>query len=297
MEWEIGFDFIRIGAAFMVGAYLSLAGSLSQGMTQNDLAAPSTLGMNAFVVLGILLAHMIYSSLSTTFSFEWFSLGVFLVPFIGLIGLRLFKGTERLFYSPKEKSPVGFYLLVGLCFNLFVGAIFSLMQFVFMTYDIDFPTELWYGHFRFVSLEMLVFLVLCFLPIAFFLFPKRFEYAALSFGSSFSSGLGFNTQRRQTQGLIICLFLIGVCTNFFGVFAFLGLLFPHILRSFDFFKYHYERELTYGVLVNGFILSIIDTLCYQLSFRGAELPAGLITAVFGGIVLMFLLWKRGRKLA
>jgi ABC-type Fe3+-siderophore transport system permease subunit len=60
----------------------------------------------------------------------------------------------------KGKTKYERIILLGMTFNLMIGAVFSLGQFVFMAFNLPFPLELWFGHFRYASTEALIFLLL-----------------------------------------------------------------------------------------------------------------------------------------
>jgi ABC-type Fe3+-siderophore transport system permease subunit len=55
MSWE--WDVLRLMAATLAGVLLSVSGSLLQLTTRNELATPSTLGMDGLAVLAVILGH------------------------------------------------------------------------------------------------------------------------------------------------------------------------------------------------------------------------------------------------
>ena len=107
---------IRMGCSFLTGAIISQTGSFIQISTRNILASPSTLGFDGLAVLWCLIFH----SLAVLF-FPQSSIILSLIigfPFFLLLGLyfsRFIKGREKF-----ERI-----ILLGLTFNLVVGAIFS----------------------------------------------------------------------------------------------------------------------------------------------------------------------------
>ncbi len=126
---------MRLACAFLVGSLLSIVGSLIQLSTRNILSSPSTLGLDGLSVLALLLFHTL------GVAFDWYPghwsllLGL---PFILVLG----------FSYPRFVTRAGKFervLLIGITMNLFVGALFSLWQFLFMAFNYPFPSEMWFG--------------------------------------------------------------------------------------------------------------------------------------------------------
>jgi ABC-type Fe3+-siderophore transport system permease subunit len=273
---------IRFLCAILTGSILSQTGSLIQMSTRNILASPSTLGFDGLSILWILIFH----SFLLFFGFEQpvLMLFAFGVPIFILIGwiyskaIGKFKNIERL-------------ILMGLTFNLLVGAIFSLWQFLFLAFNLPFPVELWFGHFRFANGESLLILgiVQGLIFLGWGLLKK--ELYLFSLGKNISTNFKLNH-----QALFAFLFMtvsLGTFTiiSLFGAFSFLGLIFPILARKLWFQKFDLQGEFIFGSLMNGLFLMIIDSLCYYFPIYGAEVPVGLIATAVGAVSLIFLLWK------
>lgn len=275
---------LRIVCSLITGIVLSQAGSFIQVGTRNILASPSTLGFDGLAVLWCLVFH----SVVLAFFPEYALLGVSLIlglPIFILLGLifsRLLKGRERF-----ERI-----ILLGLTFNLLVGAIFSLWQFLFLAFNLPFPMELWFGHFRFVSPEAMIYLLLTeVLIVSGYLWLKR-DINLFTLGSLAKN---WEIDERRLYGFFFCTVAVGtfVVVSLFGGFSFLGLIFPIIARNLWFKKYGFKGEFVFGSLMNGIFLMAIDLLCYQFPIMGAEIPVGLIVTAIGAVSLILLLW-RGR---
>src|SRR5690554_130190 len=138
---------VRLTASFCAGTLMSLMGSFIQLRSQNILASTSTVGMDSLSVLWILLFHSLTVILGWEVSFlpqMLLGIGVFV-----FFGIYISKLTEKKFNLQK-------LLLLGLALNLFVGALYSLWQFLFLAFNFEFPTELLFGHFRFVGMNELL---------------------------------------------------------------------------------------------------------------------------------------------
>ena len=268
MDWiNENIDIVRFITSFIGGAFLTIAGSITQLIGGNVLASPSTLGMNALAVVFVMLSYFI--------------------P-----GLSDFLGGPEI-WSGEGMAKV---LIFGLAFNLFIGAIFSIIQFLFMAYNLDFPSGLWFGSFKQVRMDFLYFLIPLFVFCIILLKKMSLHLSLLNFGSEFAYGLNINALRIQKKAFILALYLSGVVISFFGVFSFLGLVFPHLLRQVSFFKNNMENELLFGPVICGLFLAVLDQLTYVFLIEGAEVPVGMLSGIIGTFFLMAHLVKsRGSK--
>lgn len=283
MEYVI----IRFLSAFFTGAILSQTGSLIQMGSRNILASPSTLGFDGLSILWILILH----SLMIFFNVDLTLMTLF------LMGLPVFFLVGSFFsrFITKSKN-IERLVLLGLTFSLLVGAIFSLWQFLFLAFNLPFPVELWFGHFRFANSKILGMLFLVELGLALgWLYLKK-EFLLFSLGKSVASNGKLNE-----RGLFNFQFIavaIGTFTvvSFFGAFSFLGLVFPIFARKMWFKKFDLAGEFFIGAFINGLLLMLIDSLCYFYPVYGAEIPVGLIATAVGALSLILLLWKSDRHL-
>ena len=282
----IEIEWARLLLAFFVGYFLTVSGSLSQLVTQNNLASPSTLGFDGLAVICIILGQFILTALNLSLSLEIVSFILFLFLFLCVYILReSFKSKENFLL----KQNIQLIILIGLGFNLFVGAIFSVIQFLFVALNWEFPTGIWFGNFKFYSLSTLWIYLISFIGLQVVLLKLSPGLRLISIGHDFAQGVGLKVKRIQALSLFTSLFLTGLVISFFGVFSFLGLIFPHLLRLIGFFRKDMRNELLYGGILSGVIFSGFDLLCYNLDIYGTELPVGMVSSVFGALVLLVLL--------
>lgn len=273
---------IRFLSALMAGMILSQTGSFIQLGTRNVLASPSTLGFDGLSIFWVLIFHsvLIFLNADQTYAVMF----LFGLPFFLLIGW----GFSFFFHYHKNINKL---ILVGLTFNLLVGGLFSLWQFFFLALNFPFPVELWFGHFRFSDFSSLgVLLGIEFLSLIGWKFFHR-DLKIWSLGEAVARNFSI-----KLKPLYLYLYLsISVGTfavvSLFGAFSFVGLIFPLIARRLWFRKFDLDGEMLLGGLINGLFLAILDTLCLNFPFYGAEIPVGLIVTVVGAVSLIFLLWK------
>lgn len=287
----IDINIVRVLIAFMGGYFLSVSGSLTQLVTQNELASPSTLGLDALVVLFILIGQVILIQLNLDYSLEWFSFIIFL-PFFILISLFLIKRKTMNEKASKVLGDVNFIILLGLGVNLFIGAIFAVIQFLFMSLNFQFPTGLWFGSFRYESFNILVLYSISFILVNFVVRLLGKDLRVMAIGKEFATGVGVKVHNVENYSIIISLFCTGLVICYFGVFSFLGLIMPHVLRMFSVFRKNMKSELIYGSLLSGLFLALLDFTCYNVTFYGLELPVGMVSSVLGSFLLIVLLFKK-----
>ena len=223
--------------AFLCGHFLCLSGSLTQITLNNHLASPSTLGFDGLGALGVVLAQALMTSIMPG-SLEVKAFVVFCL----LVLMGAFFG-RKIFSRGQVSLDIGFLILLGLAFNLFVGAVFSIVQFLFMALNYEFPSGLWFGGFRYFKVWWLAPFVVFFLLSLYMTKRNAKNLRLMSLGNSFALGRGVDVKRTQLESLLLSLLLTGLVISFFGVFSFLGLIFPHVLRSFSRFRSNHEKRI------------------------------------------------------
>ena len=276
---------LRLVCSFLVGCLLSQSGSLVQWGTRNILTAPSTLGMDGLAILWLMIWHFL-NILNPNFFLAPFSLigGIVIFTLIGIFFSSNLKGKTRY-----EKI-----ILIGMTFNLMVGAIFSLGQFVFMAFNIPFPLELWFGHFRHVTHESLM--ILLSLQIIVYLGFKIYfkELKKYSIGPIMAQNWGLNESAIFRFIFILVGVVTFITTYYFGAFSFLALIFPILARKIWFHRFDLKGEFIIGSLFNGMALMGLDYLCYEYPIYGAELPVGIIVTAVGALSLIVILWFQAK---
>jgi len=82
-----------------------------------------------------------------------------------------------------------------------------------------------------------------------------------------------------------------VDTAMVGVIAFIGLVVPHILRML--WSSDYTFLIPASALAGAFLMEVIDVIA-RFVISPAELPIGIITAVIGAPVFLWILLRQQR---
>ncbi|MCT4640740.1 MAG: iron ABC transporter permease [Bacteriovoracaceae bacterium] len=272
---------LRMILSFISGYLICQSGSISQLLTNNKLSSPSTLGFTGIGVLSVLIAFFIQDMFQLSFALEYISVivGLFLCSIYSLNLLKVSKG--------QKKTKL---IILGIGFNLFIGGIFSIVQFLIISLGKSFPSSIWFGSFRFVEVPYLsIFIPIFILALIISLkFYKDLEL--INLGDTFTKHFGLNIDS-TFKLLIIWSCLSTICVvSFFGVFSLIGLVFVHLLRQNSYFSFSVKNEFLYGPFIGGFILMVLDALCYHVPLLSSELPVGMICSIIGSVSLFFILF-------
>lgn len=279
----IELDFLRIFSAFFVGASLSLSATLIQSITRNDLSSPSTLGMDGISVFIILISYFLQMTFNAGDNLMLISWAIF--------GVLIF--LIRMLMNKLDFSSSHYLILGGLCINLLVGAIFSLVQFFVLSSTFEFPTSIWFGNFKQIDLSDILTLGIVFIPSYIYAIKSMPILNKLLFGTQFCRNHNIEIKKFGATVLSLSLLLTFASINHFGVFSFIGLVFVHISKTF-FFRKGLKFEILFMPLIGGAILSLLDLFCYELPVRGIEIPVGLICSLFGAFSLLIVTMQKMR---
>jgi iron complex transport system permease protein len=269
----------RTVIAFLVGGSLGVCGVTLQSILRNPLAEPYTLGIAGGASFGI--------AISTIIGLQKF-LGIFANPLLGFAGAMLsvfivFALSRKRFFDPN--SMVLFGIVVSLVFSSFVFFIFSLldpdkMQMTLMWLMGDLSSL----DIAFVPAYIPMFLI----PTSvLFFFGKELDI--LSLGREKAQYLGIDPPRLYKGLFLLSSILAGLCVSASGIIGFVGLIVPHILRSI--LGAGHTALLFASYMGGAFFLIISDVFSRYLLYP-VELPVGVVTGIFGGFILLFLLVRK-----
>ncbi|WP_416148814.1 FecCD family ABC transporter permease [Salipaludibacillus sp. HK11] len=279
------FDFRlpRMVIALLIGAGLGISGAILQGVSQNGLADPGILGINAgagfAVVLFIYFFQGSMSSLGT--------LSIFVMPISALIG-GVF--AAFLIYTLAWKNgvtPVRL-ILVGIGVNAAFGAGLIIFQLKmnpndFMQATIWLSGSIWGANWKFVLTVLPWILIL----IPFTVYKAR-NLNILNLGDEMATGLGIAVERERRILLLTSVALAGACVAVGGGISFLGLVAPHLARRLVGSKHQVMLPVT--ALIGGLLLLLADMIGRNL-LAPSEIPVGLVVSALGAPYFIYLLIK------
>jgi iron complex transport system permease protein len=270
--WKIRFPRVLIAA--LVGAALSLGGLVFQALMRNPLAEPYILGISGGSAIGAIIGILL--------NFSRFP-GVSIFAFLGGMGtlfLVLLISTGKTLL--KKES----LLLSGVMVNAFCSAV--IMFLISVTQDARIHNIMFWlmgdlsSGGKSEALLMGIILLPCFVVI--FWFSNSMNL--LLMGKEMALSMGVNVKFITVSLLVISSFMVSATVCYCGLVAFVGLVIPHLLRLL--FGSDHRVLVPACIFGGGAYLVLCDLLARTLPLQG-EMPAGVITALIGAPVFIFLL--------
>lgn len=272
----------------LVGAALSVAGVLFQGLFRNPLADPYIVGTSAGAAFGATIAMVL--PISVTF----LDFGV--MPIFAFLGAL---AAVMLVYSLARvggKTPVVSMLLAGFVISsMLMAAIFLLLVLVgdernltdiFMFLMGSLSVNSW------EQLGVIALLIVCGITAARVFFAHHLNAFAL--GEEGAAYVGIDVERYKIYILALGSLLTAAAISISGLIGFVGLLIPHTMRLI--LGPEHRLLLPASALAGGSFLVLADLLARTLPSAGV-IPIGTITAPLGGLVFIYLLRRNIREYA
>ncbi|RHA43844.1 iron ABC transporter permease [Cellulomonas rhizosphaerae] len=268
----------RTVLGLLVGAALGLAGAVMQGLTRNPLADPGILGVNAgaslFVVLGI--AWLGLSSLEEYIwlAFAGAALAALLVYTIGSMG--------------REGATPLKLALAGAATTAALGSMVSMV--LLTRTDVLDTFRFWQvgslGRADFAQIgEVVPFLLVgAVLAVA-----SARGLDALALGDDLAVGLGQRTGLVRALGATAAVLLAGSATAIAGPIAFVGLVMPHLARTFT--GPSHRWLLPYSAAFGAALLVGADVVG-RIVTRPQDLEVGIMTALLGAPVFIAIIRRQ-----
>jgi iron complex transport system permease protein len=272
----------RVLAAALVGSGLALAGVVFQALLRNPLASPDTLGVSAGAALGAVLA--------ITFNADFSLLGVSAIPLATLAGSLGALGIVYGLSAARRRGASSMVLLLaGVTLTTLLGALTT-----FVRYLADFTQTLQTVRWLMGSLD-----VGSYGPIGAALVPLTLACAGfatlprvldlLSVGAESAAARGVNVPRAEKIALASASLATGAAVSLAGPLSFVGIIVPHLVRLLV--GADHRLVLPAAALFGSAFLIACDVVA-RTAFAPAELPVGIVTAIMGGPVFLWLLFRR-----
>jgi len=270
----------RVLAALAVGAALAAAGASYQTLFRNPLVSPDILGVSAGAgfgaVLGILLSLPV--------------LGIQTLGFAaGLATVFVVYGLARALRSQNEILVL---VLAGIVVGALAGAGISLVKVLADPYNQLPAITFWLlgslSGIKPSDVQIVVPLVIVGLvPLA----ALRWRIGVMSLGDDEAKALGVNVRLVRSVVIVAATLITATAVSVSGVIGWIGLVVPHMARLLV--GPRYDRVLPVSLLMGGAFLVLIDTVARTAA--RVEIPLGLLTAILGAPVFVWLL-ARGRRM-
>ncbi len=268
----------RTIADIIVGISFALAGAIMQGVTRNPLADSGLLGINSGAGLALALCMALSPGLSYTskiiFSFIGAGAGV-LITYIVSSSKVGSVSAERL-------------ILAGASVSLLFLA---LSQFIAITCNIGQQLTFWnVGGVAGVGFKELILVGPWFLIAFIGAILIAPSITVLTLGDEIAKGLGQNIYIVKALSIIIVLVLAALAVSLVGPVGFVGLIIPHMVRSFVGSDY---RFIIPCCVVYGGAFMVVADLVGRIINEPYETPLGIIFAIIGVPFFLYIARKEG----
>jgi len=275
--WRIRFPRVILSA--LVGATLSVGGLAFQALLRNPLAEPYILGISGGSAIGAIIGILLGLARFP---------GVGLTAFAGSIATLLLILVMSSGQTILKKDSL---LLSGVMVNAFCSAI--IMFLVSLTQDSRLHNIIFWlmGDLSMVDMQQVGILAATLFPCFFLLFWLSNAMNLLLMGKEMAQTMGVNIKAVTVTLLVATSFMVSATVSHCGLVGFVGLVIPHLLRLLlgpD------HRVLVPASLMGGGAYMVLCDLLARVLSKQGEIPVGVITAMIGAPLFIYLL-KRSKR--
>lgn len=270
----------RAVLAVVVGASLSLAGALMQGVTRNPLADPGLLGLTAGASFAVVMVTAFTGVANMA-----------LTPWIAIVG-ALAAALVVYFiarFVPGGATPLSL-TLSGAAISAFLGALISIAH--LLRQDTFENLRVWLtGGLAGRDINLLWYVgpwMAIALAAGIALAPR---VTVLAMGDEVAQGLGVRTGRLKVQLLAVVVVLTACAVALAGPLGFIGLVIPHVVRLYV--GSDYRWIVPYAALTGAVYLLGVDIIA-RIAIPPREISTGIITAMVGAPLFVHLVRQRTR---
>ncbi|MBR6737855.1 MAG: iron ABC transporter permease [Clostridia bacterium] len=268
----------RLLAGILSGIALSVAGTIIQALTDNDMASPSIVGVNSGAGLMVI------------FFVAFINVSAYFLPVFAFIGAFL----ASLFItalSRKMGLTKSSIILTGLAINAVFSAGISFISLIdesalvsYHAFSVGSLSLITYGDILVPSIIIVTGVILA------LLISK--DLTIIRMGDTVAGSLGVRVKRVKVTGIIITSMLSASAVSICGLLGFVGLIAPHLAKLFVGGNL---KKLIPASALTGSILVTLSDFLGKIIFAPSDLPVGIIMALIGAPFFLILLVKGGAK--
>nr|WP_243642058.1 iron ABC transporter permease [Rhodovulum steppense] len=272
----------RVVAAALIGAALAAAGAAYQTIFRNPLVAPDILGVSQGAgfgaVLGILLGLPVLAIQMMGFAFGIATIGL-------VMGLAL---------ALRGMGQVLVVVLCGMAVAALAGAGISLVKLLADPDDQLPAITFWLmGSLAGIKQADVAAALPAILAGLVPLIALRWRIGLLSLGDDEARTLGVEAGRLRLLVILAATLLTAAAVSVAGVIGWIGLMVPHMARLVT--GPRFDRLLPVALAMGAGLTVLVDAAARSIAVQ--EVPLGILTAVLGGPLFLWLLARGVRSWA
>ena len=273
----------RVVVAFFVGAALAAAGVIMQALFRNPLAEPGIVGAGAGAVVGGVIAFVV----------GWSAKSVISLPLLAMVGALLALALVYLMATRGGVTPVGTLLLSGVAVSTLLGAVSTLLLSLnIVNWEVAQDIVFWMmgGLDARTWTHVWICAPFVILGLGAALVQTR-DLDLLQLGEETAASLGVNIESSKRMLTLTAAILTGAAVAVAGMIGFVGLLIPHAVRLI---LGPANRSLLLASAVTGGAFLVLCDILARTLHPPNEIRLGIVTALFGGPLFIFLLLRQYR---
>ncbi len=277
----------RVLMSGLTGAVLGVSGTLMQGLFRNPIVEPGLAGTSAGAAFGAALIFVLGGS-ALAFTTV---LGALAVPVLAFAGGMAATMIVYRVSSSFGKVNVFTLLLAGIAVNAVCTAGTGFLSYIARDPQARNITFWNLGTFTTADWRGVTLVAVCFALCFVLALRSGKSLNALMLGEDEAALLGIDPRRLIIRLLLVNTVMVAAATAMVGVIAFVGLVVPHALRMLR--SADYTFLIPASALLGAVTMEAIDVVA-RVIIPPAELPVGIITAVVGAPVFLWILLREQR---
>jgi iron complex transport system permease protein len=268
--------FPRLLTALMVGAGLAVSGAVYQGVFRNPLVSPDILGVASGCMFGAAMGLIMPGS-------SWIT--VQLLAFVcGLSAACVAMLMARKFGS----NSILLMLMTGIIIGSIFGSGLTMLKALADPYG-ELPAIVFWlmGSLSASSWSTVAQLTIPVLLGYGLIHSLRYRLNVLCLGDQQSRSLGVEPAKLRLVLIVISSFIVASCVATVGQVAWIGLVVPHMVRTFT--GANNMRVIPLSTAIGAIFLLLADSVA-RSSFT-MEIPIGIVTSLVGAPLFAFLLFR------
>ncbi|OAG75702.1 transmembrane permease component of heme ABC transporter [Acetobacter malorum] len=281
----------RVVMAALTGAALAVAGAVMQGLFRNPLADPGLIGVSSGAALATACMIVLGGA--------WLDLrgggvhaaimgAAWVVPMAGMLGSFAAACLLYMFATRGGSTSVSMILLAGVAFSAFSGALTGILIFRANDTALRDLTFWTMGSFAGATWSRIGLLCPFLLVAAGIMACLASPLNALLLGESDARLMGYPVERIKRLAMVAVACAVGPTVSFVGAIGFVGVVVPHLVRLVT--GPDHRLVLPGSALLGAILLIAADTLARVIAMP-ADVPVGIVTAVLGTPVFVWLLTR------
>lgn len=270
----------RIALAAEVGAGLAVSGAVFQALLRNPLAEPYVLGVSSGAAVGAVTAIVFGMTAASVLALP---LAAFAGAIVAILLVLAMAGARGRGLDTRVLLLAG--VVIGAFFNAIILLIIN-----FADVETFRAAMLWImGSFAGASMRSVVTLLVYGVPMMAALLVLARPINLLSVGEQSAYHLGVDVGKLKLFLYVATSLIVGVCVAGSGAIGFVGLVVPHALRLIGGTDH---RWLLPACALAGAAFMVVADALARTVVAPAELPVGVVTAIIGVPVFLWLLGTR-----